>query len=118
MDSAETLGVVVGSILMALAAGFWLPKAAWDLETGRYRGYFNKNAILVSLLIVVFFGYVAFRMEKPGPEAGAYVLAQLFIVLALSRICVELSHKSKFGIWLHRRYHKMTDHEDPREASP
>ena len=60
MENAETLGVVVGPTLMALVSGFWLPKAAWDSETGRYRGYFNKNAILISLLIVVFFGYVAF----------------------------------------------------------
>ena len=117
MENAETLGVVVGSTLMALASGFWLPKAAWDSETGRYVGYFNKNAMLISLLIVVFFGYVAFRMEKPGPDAFAFVLCQLFIVLALSRICVELTHKIKFGIWLHRRYHKMTDHDDPRGAS-
>ena len=109
MDEAVSFGVMVGSPLLAVVATVFLPRAVWDSDTGRYRGYVNKRAALAMLVVVVFFAYVAIQMEKPGPDAMAYVLAQLFLALGLSRLYVELSHKKKHGVWLHRLYHKMTE---------
>ena len=109
MDEAVSFGVMVGSPLLAVVSTVYLPRAVWDSDTGCYRGYFNKRAARVMLVVVVFFAYVAIRMEKPGPDAIAYVLAQLFLALGLSRLYVELSHKKKYGEWLHRLYHKMTE---------
>ena len=116
MENAVSIGVVGGSPLLVLTAILFLPRAVWDSETGRYRGYFNRSVIQVMAAIAAFFGFVAIQMEKSGPDSAAYVLAQSFIALTLSRVYVELVHHHKYGIWLHKQYHKLTDHDDPAES--
>ncbi len=113
MENAFSIGVVVGSPLGALVATTFLPKAVWDSKSGCYRGYFNKSVIRIMAVVVIFFGFVAIQMDKSGPDFATYLLAQSFIILGLSRIAVELYHHHKYGIWLHKQYHKLTDHDEP-----
>ena len=118
MEEAFSEGVVLGSPIMALIATVFLPAAVWDSKTGCYRGYFNKQALCHLLFVVVFAGFLSIRQGESGPELLSSVGLYLSIAIIFSRLSVEFSHHHKYKVWLHRRYHKMTDHEDPREASP
>ncbi|MCY4017453.1 MAG: hypothetical protein OXE80_01430 [Gammaproteobacteria bacterium] len=113
MENAFSIGVVVGSPLLALVATTFLPKAVWNSNSGLYRGYVNKSVVSIMAVVVIFFGFVAIQTNRPGPDAVAYVLATMFLALGLSRLAVELYHHHKFGIWLHKQYHKLTDHDEP-----
>jgi len=113
MENAFSIGVVVGAPLMALVTTTFLPQAVWDSKSGRYRGYANKSVVTIMAVVVMFFGFVAIQKDKPGPDVAVYVMAQMFLALSLSRLAVELYHHNKYGIWLHKQYHKVTDHDEP-----
>ncbi len=118
MEEAFTESVVLGSPMIAVIATVFLPAAVWDADSGRYRGYFNKRALGHLLFVVFFFAILSIREGKSGPEIVTTVGFFLFLAIIISRVGVELSHHHKHKVWLHRQYHKLTDHEDPREASP
>ena len=112
MEEAFSMGVVLGSPVMALIATVFLPAAIWDSETGRYRGYFNKKAVGQLLFVVFFSGFLSIRQGESGPEVLSGVGLYLCLAIVVSRLCVELSHHHKYKVWLHRQYHKLTDHQD------
>lgn len=114
MEGAFSEGVVLGSPIMALIATVFLPAAVWDSESGRYQGYFNKRALGHLLFVVCLAVFLAIRRGESGPETVSTVGLYLSLAIILSRLCVELSHHHKYKVWLHRQYHKLTGHEDPR----
>ncbi len=118
MEGAFSVGVTLGSPIMALIATVFLPAAVWDSESGRYRGYFNKKAAGILLFVVFFSGFLAIQEGESGPEVLSSVGLYLSLAIVMSRVFVEYSHHYKYKVWLHRQYHKLTGHEDPREASP
>ena len=118
MEGVSSLGVVIGSPLMALIGTVFLPSAVWDSETGRYYGYFNKKALQILLFVTLLAGFITIQQGNPGPDVAADVGFYLFIAIVVSRLTVEFSHRHKHKVWLHHQYHKLTDHDDPREAPP
>ncbi len=118
MEDAFSVSVTLGSPVLALITMLYLPEAIWDSETGRYRGYFNRKAVGILLFVLVFFGFLAAWEGRTGPEIVGSVGLRLFLVIISARLIVEYSHHYKYKIWLHRQYHKLTDHDDPRGESP
>ena len=117
MEQAFSMGVILGSPLMAIIATVSLPASTWDSGSGRYRGYFNKQALGNLLFVVFFYGFLAVQEGKTGPETLSDVGFYLSVAIIVSRLCVEFSHHHKHRAWLHRQYHKLTGHDDPRETS-
>ncbi len=95
-----------------------LPAVVWDAKTGRYRGYINRQAIAILIAVWVGGGVLSYLHGMPGRDVSQNMGVYLTIVLFVSRLCVEWRHYRAHKVWLHRRYHKLTDHEDPREVSP
>ena len=116
MEGAFFDGVVLGSPVMALIATIFLPATVWDSETGCYRGYFNKQALGHLLFVVIFSSFLSIRQGESGPEILSSVGLYLSVAIIISRLSVEFAHHHKYKVWLHRQYHKLTDHDDPREA--
>jgi len=99
--------------MIAIISVFLLPISVWDSQTGRYRGYLNLKALGVLLFTGVFFGAQSYRLDNPPNVIMTDVGCYLFMVISGSRIFVEYSHHHRFGIWLHKQYHKLTDHDEP-----
>lgn len=95
-----------------------LPAVVWDAKTGRYRGYFNRQAIAILIAVWVCGGVLSYLHGMSGPDTSQNMGVYLTVVLLVSRLCVEWRHYRAHKVWLHRQYHKLTDHEDPRKASP
>jgi len=105
-------------LTLVLIGCTYLPAAIWDSRAGRYKGFFNRNALAILILVVIMGGGLSISQGRPGPVVMADVGFYLFIAIFAARVLVEWSHHHKYKVWLHRQYHKLTDHEDPREASP
>ena len=105
-------------VLIVMTSINFLPAVVWDMKTGRYSGYFGWKALSILLFIAVFSGFDSVQQGSEGPVIMTDISFHLFQVLVFSRLFVEFSHHHKYKVWLHRKYHKLTDHEDPREASP
>ncbi len=104
-------------VLIVMTSINFLPAVVWDMKTGCYSGYFGWKALSILLLIAVFSSFDSIRQGNGGPAVITDIGFHLFQVLVLSRVFVEFAHHHRHKVWLHRLYHKLTDHEDPREAS-
>ena len=102
---------------MLLIVILFLPIAVWDSQTGRYHGYFNWKAAVVLLFTAVFYGYWAYHAGSDWIQIVTEIYSRLGQAVVGSRITVEFYHHSMHKVWLHRQYHKLTDHAGPREAS-
>jgi len=109
MEGSFFEGVALASSLVSAIAVVLLPAIIWDSETGRYRGYFNRKALGVLFAVAAFATIISFRQGNSSQVVFADVGFYLFIAIFISRVFVELSHHHKFGVWLHRCYHKMTE---------
>ena len=118
MEEAVFREVAVGSTMIVLISVMMLPMAIWDSQTGRYYGYLNWKASGVLLFTAVFFGSRTYSAGGDAWQIFGEISFYLGQAVIGSRIFVEFSHYHKYKVWLHRQYHKLTDHEDPREASP
>lgn len=110
--------VATGSTMIVLISVLFLPITIWDSETGRYKGFFNLKAGGVMLFTAVFFAVHSYRQGYPPEIVMADMFAYLFMAVSGARLMVEFSHHHKYKVWLHRQYHKLTDHDDPRKTSP
>ena len=100
--------LIIGALL--------LPAAIWDSESGRYHGYFNRSALAILIFVVVAGIALSISHGMPGPDVATNIGVYLTVVVFASRLWVEWRHHRIHKVWLHRQYHKLTDHEDPREA--
>lgn len=89
-----------------------LPIAIWDSQTGRYRGYLNWRAAVVLLFTAAYFGSLSYADGDNAWEIFSEICVNLGQAVIGSRIFIELSNQSMNKIWLSRRYHKLTGHED------
>ena len=103
---------------LAIISTMVLPAAIWDSQSGRYHGYYNRRALTIIIFVVIAGGSLSIGHGMSGPDVVNNIGVYLAIVIFVSRLYVEFSHYHKYKFWLHRQYHKLTDHEDPREASP
>ncbi len=106
--------VAAGSTMIVIISLFLLPISVWNPQTGRYYGYLNLKASCVMLFTGVFFGAQSYRLGNPPDVIMADIGAYLFLAISGSRIFVEHAHHHRYGIWLRKRYHKLTDHDEPR----
>jgi len=113
MEDAVLREVAAGSTLIAIISVFLLPISVWDSQTGRYHGYFNLKALGVLLFTAVFFGAQSYRQGNPPDIIMADIGSYLFLVISGSRIIVEKAHHHRYGVWLRKQYHKLTDHDEP-----
>ena len=65
------------------------------------------------MFVVFLAGVLGIRKGESGPEVLSTVGLYLSLAIIISRIAVEYSHHHKYQIWLHRQYHKLTDHDAP-----
>ena len=113
MEEAVVREVAAGSTLIAFISVFLMPISIWDSQTGRYYGFFNWKALGVLLFTGVYFGAQSYRLGNPPDIIMADIGAYLFLVISGARIFVEGAHHDRFGVWLRKQYHKLTDHDDP-----
>ncbi len=109
---------VLVALGLAIISTVFLPAAIWDSLSGRYHGYFNRKTLSILIFVVIAGGGLSIGHGMPGPDVATNIGVYVTVVLFVSRLYVEFSHYHKYKVWLHRQYHKLTDHEDPREASP
>ncbi len=114
LDPALSGGELFFTLMMVLISIKFLPEAVWDAESGRYGGYFSREALSILMLVAIMGGLLSISQGKPGPDVLADVGFYLFVATLSSRLYVEWAHHHKFNRWLRHQYHKMTDHEDPR----
>ena len=114
MEEAVFREVAVGSTMIVLISVMMLPMAIWDSQTGRYYGYLNWKATGVLLFTAVFFGSRAYSAGDDAWQIFGEISFYLGQAVIGSRIMVEFSNHSMHNLWLHRQYHKLTDHEDSR----
>ena len=103
---------------LAIIGIVFLPATIWDSESGRYHGYFNRKTLAILIFVVIAGGGLSIGHGMPGPDVARNIGVYVTVVLFASRLCVEWRHYRTHKVWLHRQYHKLTDHDDPREASP
>ncbi len=105
----------LGLLFMMAAATVFMPMAIWDRKTRRYVGFFNRSAggIILSVMLAAVVGGITDGLDSSAilERINYYV----FVVIVLSRVTVEFLHYEKTKVWLHRNYHKMTGHDDPRQ---
>ncbi len=113
--AGQEIPILLGLLVIGV---IYLPAAIWDARTGRYRGYFNRPAIATLILVGIAGGVLSYIYGMPGPDVSVNMGVYVTVVLFVSRLCVEWRHYREHKVWLHRQYHKLTDHDDPRGASP
>lgn len=118
MDQDTFAFVATGSTMIVIISVFLLPISIWNSETGRYKGFFNLKAVGVMLFTAVYFAVHSYKQGNPPDIVMADIFGYLFLAVSGARIMVEFTHHYKYKVWLHRQYHKLTDHDDPRGASP
>ena len=107
--------VAPGVMMIVLISVMLLPIAIWDSQTGRYRGFLNWRAAGVLLFTAAYFGFLSYT---DGDDAWTIFSRICFYVgqaVIGARIFVEFANHSMHKVWLHRRYHRLTGHEDSRE---
>ncbi|MYA37348.1 MAG: hypothetical protein F4X05_12685 [Rhodothermaceae bacterium] len=109
----EIIRQVAPSVTMiVLISVMILPIAIWDSQTGRYRGYLNWRAAGVLLFTAAYFGNLSYTDGDNAWEIFSAICVNLGQAVIGSRIFIEFSNQSMHKIWLRRRYHKLTGHED------
>lgn len=98
---------------LAVISTMVLPAAIWDSNSGRYRGYFNKRTLVILTCVAIVGGGLSIGYGLPGPHVANNIGVYLAVVLFVSRLWVEWRHYREHKVWLHRQYHKLTDHESP-----
>ncbi len=115
MEDAFTDKIVLGVPFMVFMTTFFVPRAVWNVDTGRYTGYFTRKVAALLLAVIGFNVFLGTQGDMGASNIASRAVLDLLLILIGSRIMVEVYHQDRFGVWLHRRYHLLTGHDDPRQ---
>ncbi len=87
------------SMFMIIGLSF-VPYKVWDREKGRYRGFFQRDLMAWMPLLLLGGGVFSWSRGETGTELLTTVAVGCLLLYILPRICVEIRHKSRHGVWL------------------
>ena len=98
--------------MIVLISVMILPIAIWDSQTGRYRGFLNWRGTGVLLFTAAYFGFLSYSNGHDAWKILSDICVNLGQAVIGARIFVEFANHSMHKVWLHRRYHRLTGHEE------